>query len=337
MTDFPTAVRAQRPRKIGLALGSGSARGWAHIGVLRALAECGIHPDVICGTSIGALVGAAYAADELDPLESWVREMGVGDVLRLVDVSLSTGLVKGKRLVRYLRENFSDRPIETLNLPFAAVATDLATGMEVWIQEGSTVDAVRASIALPGIFTPVFHDGRWLTDGGLVNPVPVSLARAMGAEIVIAVDLNTDLLGRHLQGSMDDGRIPDQGMQEGETPEGEGSEAEKPGLIQRLPSLQSLQSGLARLLPSRKEEDGQAEQKMPSLFAVLASSLNIMQVRITRSRMAGDPADIFITPRLAHLSLYDFHRSVEAIEEGRRAVTAALPQFEPFGLSVSRH
>lgn len=303
-------------------MGSGSARGWAHIGVLRALAELGVQPDFICGTSIGALVGAAHAAGELDPLENWVREMGVGDMLKLVDVSLSTGLLKGKRLVRYLRENFSDRPIESLNLPFAAVATDLATGAEVWMRKDSTVEAVRASIALPGIFTPVVHDGRLLTDGGLVNPVPVSLARAMGADIVIAVDLNSDLLGRHFHGAEPDEDAAEEGPEE---MQGEAGGDEPPGLIQRL------QSGWANLLPQRREEE-EAPPKMPSMFAVLASSLNIMQVRITRSRMAGDPADILITPRLAHLSLYDFHRGVEAIEEGRRAVAAALPQFEPFGL-----
>lgn len=316
------AHKSTRQRKIGLALGSGSARGWAHIGVLRALAEHGVYPDIICGTSIGALVGAAYAADELDPLENWVREMSMGDMLRLVDVSLSTGLLKGKRLVRYLRENFSDRPIESLPLPFAAVATDLTTGAEVWMRQGSMMDAVRASIALPGIFTPVFHEGRLLTDGGLVNPVPVSLARAMGADIVIAVDLNSDLLGRHLQGQNDESE-PTQTAPAGN--QGETSDV-TPGLMQRI------QSGWASLMPQQQQKEDDNPSKMPSLFAVLASSLNIMQVRITRSRMAGDPADIFITPRLAQLSLYDFHRGEEAIEEGRRAVTAALPQFEPFGL-----
>ena len=311
-----TADTQPRRRKVGLALGGGSARGWAHIGVLRALAEAGLQPDVICGTSIGALVGAAYAAGELDRLERWVRNMSVSEVIRFLDISLTTGLLKGERLVQYLRDNFSDRPIESMAMPFAAVATALSTGAEVWLREGSTVDAVRASITLPGIFTPIICDGELLVDGGLVNPVPVSLARAMGADVVIAVDLNSDLLGHHLASSAqgDAGNI---GTTAG-TEEAGGS----PDLLRRM------QNSLSSLFPTRAAE----EQEMPSMFAVLASSLNIMQVRISRSRMAGDPPDALITPRLAHMSLYDFHRGEEAIEEGRRAVAAAMPQFEPLGL-----
>ncbi len=306
------APTRRRRRKVGVALGGGSARGWAHIGVLRALEEIGLRPDVVCGTSIGALVGAAYATEELDRLEQWVRGMGVGDVLGFLDVSLSTGLLKGERLAQYLRENFSDRPIEAMPMPFGAVATVLASGAEIWLREGSIVDAVRASIALPGIFTPSLNDGQLLVDGGLVNPVPVSLARAMGAEIVIAVDLNSDLLGRHLTDEETEGALS-------RTTPGVG------GLMQRL------QSSVGALLSARDVE----APELPSMFAVLASSLNIMQVRISRSRMAGDPPDAMITPRLAHMSLFDFHRGAEAIDEGRRAVAAALPQFEPLGFNLT--
>lgn len=300
----------RRPRKVGLALGGGSARGWAHIGVLRALEEAGVRLDLVCGTSIGALVGAAYAAGDLDQLETWVRGMDVGEVLRFLDISLSTGLLKGERLTQYLRDNFSDRPIESMPMPFGAVATALSTGAEIWLRDGSTVDAVRASIALPGIFKPVADNGDFLVDGGLVNPVPVSLARAMGADLVIAVDLNSDLLGRHFVEDAPPAAASDDPGVDGD------------GLIRRW------QSRLGGLLPVR---DSDAPES-PSMFAVLASSLNIMQVRISRSRMAGDPPDVLITPRLSHLSLYDFHRGQEAIEEGRRAVAAALPQLGPFGL-----
>lgn len=308
----------QRRRRLGIVLGSGSARGWAHIGVLRALSERGIEPDLICGSSIGALVGAARAANELDRLEDWVRTLTVSDMLKLLDLRLGTGLIKGDRLVEYLRENFSQRQIEDLPLPFAAVATALGSGMEVWLRSGSTTDAVRASIALPGLFTPVLHNEDWLVDGGLVNPVPVSLARAMGAEIVIAVDLNTDMLGRHMQ-----------------NPATEDMAGEiNPGFKQRW------QKRLGDFWPHRDiaQDTEMAMEKpppMPTMFSVLSSSLNIMQIRISRSRMAGDPADVLIAPRLAQLSLFDFQRGTEAIEEGRRAVAAALPQLETLGLLSS--
>lgn len=309
----PTNKPRRRP-KVGLALGGGSARGWAHIGVLRALAELDIHPDLICGTSIGALVGATYASNELDRLEEWVLSMGVGEMLRFLDVSLNTGLIKGERLTEYLRHNFGDRPIESMALPYAAVATKLSSGAEVWLRSGSIVDAVRASIALPGIFKPIAADGDFLVDGGLVNPVPVSLARALGADVVIAVDLNSDLMGRYLERSSETAPEPDATS----------------AAVTDLSLKQRLQ---ARLGHWRSQHQAASEKlSEPSMFSVLASSLNIMQVRIARSRMAGDPPDVLITPRLAHMSLYDFHRGEEAIIEGRRATMAARPQLVPFGL-----
>ena len=303
----PSASLRRKPR-IGLALGAGAARGWAHVGVLRALEEAGLQVDLVCGTSIGALVGAAYAAGELERFEQWVLGMGVAEVVGFLDFTLSGGLIKGERLVQFLRRNFADRPIEELPLPFAAVATVLATGAEVWLRTGSTVAAVRASIALPALLTPLVHDGELLVDGGLVNPVPVSLARAMGAEVVIAVDLNSDLLGRHLRS------VPLE-------PAAEEEKESLPELLRRL------QSSLAGLLPARGPQPPAA-----SLLEVVASAVNIMQVRITRSRMAGDPPEALIAPRLAHLSLLDFHRGREAIEEGRRAVAGVLPELEDRGL-----
>lgn len=291
-----------RKQRIGLALGGGSARGWAHVGVIRALDEAGIRPDLVCGTSIGALVGAAYAAGEFDRFEQWLTGLGVKDVLSLMDVSLSGGIFKGERLVEFFRHNFVDRPIEELALPYAAVATVLQTGSEIWLREGSTIDAVRASIALPALFTPALRDGQMLVDGGLVNPVPVSLARAMGADIVIAVDLSADILGRHLRAEP-----------ELETPDAERSEWRR-----------KLHDNLGAFLPVRAEN----EIHLPSMLDVVASSINIMQVRISRSRMAGEPPDAIVSPRLSHLGLLDFHRSKEAIEEGRRAVAFMLPSLQ---------
>jgi NTE family protein len=289
-----------RPR-VGLALGSGSARGWAHVGVIRALEQAGIRPDVVCGTSIGALVGAAYAAGELERFEQWLRGLSIGDVLSFMDVGLTGGVIKGERLMNFFRRNFSDRPVENMPIPFGAVATALHSGAEVWLREGSTIDAVRASIALPVLFTPVVHEGRLLIDGGLVNPVPVSLARAMGADIVIAVDLSSDILGRHLHKEAE---------AETEAPVTEVSEWRR-----------KLLENLSALMPAQQDD----EPRFPSMLDVLASSISIMQVRISRSRMAGDPPDVIVAPRLAHLGLLDFHRTSEAIRAGERAVEAAMP------------
>lgn len=281
---------------VALALGSGSARGWAHIGVIRALEEAGVHIDMVCGTSIGALVGAVYAAGELDRFEQWVLGLGLREVAGFLDVGFNGGLLKGERLMAFFAEQYQDRPIEALKIPFAAVATSLRTGAEVWLRNGPTLRAVRASIALPGLFTPAVHEDELLVDGGLVNPVPVSLARAMGADVVIAVDLSSDVLGRHL-------RSP--------------NPPNAPPAAEREDWLGKLQSRLATLHPLTSTD----QPRMPDLLNVVASSINIMQVRIARSRMAGDPPDLIISPRLAHFGLYEFHRAKEAIEEGRNATT----------------
>ncbi len=295
-------MSSPRKPKIGLALGSGSARGWSHIGVIRALEGAGVEPEVVCGTSIGALVAAAYVEGELDHLAAWVGGLTWQTVVGFLDVSLVGGLIKGERLVEFFRENFADADIADLPRAYGAVATDLETGNEVWLREGRVMDAVRASIALPGLFTPVQRDGRILVDGGLVNPVPVSLCRAMGADIVIAVDLNADLLGRHL-------RRPRANA--GDAPKGE------PGSW-----LQRIRESLAALdfMPAGSPEAG------PSMLEVIASSINIMQVRITRSRLAGEPADLMIAPRLAHIGLMEFHRGEEAMAAGRRAAEQVLPR-----------
>jgi NTE family protein len=207
MTKTPKADPRQAPAKagksgkplIGVALGSGSARGWSHIGVLRTLIDAGIEPDIVCGSSIGALVGAAYVDGDLDRLEEWTRSLTMQTVIGFLDFSLGSGLIKGEKLIEFFRSHFVDRDITELPLPFGAVATDLQSGREIWLREGPVSDAVRASIALPGLFTPYRYQEKWLVDGGLVNPVPVSLCRAMGADWVIAVDTNSDLIGRHLK------------------------------------------------------------------------------------------------------------------------------------------
>lgn len=266
---------AHRKPRIGIALGAGSARGWAHIGVLQALKEQGIVADMVCGTSIGALVGAVYADDRLTELEQWVSSLTWRKVMGFFDFAFSSGLLKGNRLFTFLRGDLLDKRVDELKRPFAAVATDLATGREVWLRDGPVADAVRASIAMPGLFTPWSDGARLLVDGALVNPVPVSLARAMEADFVIAVDLNSNLVGRYARAS-----------------------------------------------------GGSKPSRRPGMIDVLTNSINIMSERITRSRLAGEPAEVVIQPRLGELGLVEYHRGVEAIAEGRAAAELMIPQIK---------
>lgn len=290
--------------KIGLALGSGAARGWSHIGVIRALQAAGYAPDIVCGTSIGALVGAVHSAGHLDWLEAWVRKLDWQGILMLMDFSMSGGLLEGKHLVDFFRQRFNDEGIEKLPMPFACVATELQTGREVWLRDGSVIDAVRASIALPGLFTPAQYEGHLLVDGGLVNPVPVSLCRTMGADVVIAVDLNWDLIGRRARPRSDEAMAV---------------HAEPPPQDGFLSGL----FGTQHTVPAAASAGQQANR---SMLNVLTTSLNIMQVRITQSRLAGDPADVVIRPRLAGIGAMDFDRAALAIEQGDAATVLVMPQ-----------
>ncbi len=294
--------------RIGLALGSGSARGWSHIGVINALERAGIVPDIVCGTSIGALVGAAYAAGEHARLEPWVRSLKWQSVVGLLDWKLGGGLMAGGKLTNFFRSQYEDPGIEQLPKAFGCVATDLGSGREVWLREGSVIDAVRASIALPGVFTPARSDGRLLVDGGLVNPVPVSLCRAMGADIVIAVDLNWELVTR---------RRPRAKLQA--TPDEEADEVQQATALTHSGRLEALMTRIWPFNGAQKNND------IPSMLGVMSASLNIMQVRITQSRLAGEPADAMIRPRLPDMGAMDFHRGAAAIDEGERAAELVIP------------
>ncbi len=299
-------------KKIGIALGSGSARGWSHIGVIRSLQEAGVKIDVACGASIGALVAGSYAAGFLDPLDRWARRLNWSYVIGFMDVMIPrSGLIEGERMTNYFRQNVADPEIEGLPLPFAAVATDLKTGREIWLREGSLIDAIRASISLPGIFTPCQRNGQWLVDGGLVNPVPVSLCRSMGADIVIAVNLNSDIMGKPRVSRMAD---PPTGVRNGDNP----------GTMSKWAAFlnQTAQQGNLTLFRHLFQEQ---PERGPSVFDVMATSIKIMQDRITRERLASDPPDILVKPKLAHIGLMEFNRAEESIEEGKRAMDLMLP------------
>ena len=302
-SDAPAKPVAVRP-SIGLALGGGAARGFAHIGVLRALIANGIVPDVIVGTSIGAVVGGCYAANQMDDLESWSRALTVRGVLSYLDINLSgSGLIRGDQLAKRLNVGLADQRIDDLPIRFAAIATEFNTGHEIWLTRGRLAEALRASYALPGIFPPVRIGGRWLVDGALVNPVPVSAARALGARLVIAVNLNADLFGR------------------GTIIASHGSDDEDDA-ANAAPKSNGLRGMFTRDRALRRQFLGRRGR--PGIPTVMVEAFNVMQDRITRARLAGDPPDVLISPRLGQIGWFDFHHAGEAIAIGADATEKAM-------------
>lgn len=307
---------------IALALGSGAARGWAHIGVIDALVEAGIKPDIVCGTSMGALVGAVYASGQLDKLRDWALGADWRVVASMVDVGLlAGGLVDGVRIVNWLAGLGLSETIEALPIPFGAVATDISTGREIWLRSGPLPQAIRASIGMPGVFSPVKLDGSWLSDGGLVNPVPVSLARAMGADFIIAVNLNEDLLGRRLVSKDAPDEAAAAAANEPELPLTES--AGPPSFIDMVRAIPaSMQARMATM------NFFGPTAATPGYFDVLANAIDIMQDHITRSRLAGEPPHVLVLPRVVDIAIMDFHRAEQAMAEGRAAAERVIPIIE---------
>jgi NTE family protein len=291
--------------KIGIALGGGAARGWAHIGVLKTLVEAGFEPDIVAGTSIGAVAGACYVTERLDALQDFAASLTRRRVFGFLDFNFGgSGLLTGQRLSARLQHHLQGFTIEQLARKFVAVATELGTGHEVWLNKGSLVNALNASIALPGIFRPVQINGRWLIDGALVNPIPVSVCRALGARIVIAVNLNSDVFGKgaviHNQEAYADPLVAIEDA--------------------RLPGS----NGRAALHLLHRQIFGRGNGA-PGISSVMMDAINITQDRIARSRLAGDPPDVTISPKVGGIGLFDFHRAAEAIELG---ATAAAKQID---------
>lgn len=304
----PEAFRMSAPPRIGLALGSGLARGFAHLGVIRALKRHGIEPTIISGTSMGALVGGAYLANRLDQVEDWACSLTKFRVLSYLDFKVrASGLIGGNKLTRLMEDNFGDIKVEDLPNPFIAITADLVTGHEVWLKRGRLVDVMRASFSLPGIFPPVFMNNRWLIDGALVNPVPVSACAASGARMTIAVNVSGDIIGKAKRPGDSIPTIAGFDLLNFDGP-AELNEGKKAGLVRRI---------------FRREN-----QSGPSIFGVMVSSLNIVQDRLARSRLAGDPPDVLIVPRIGHIGLMEFDRAEELIEEGEAAVERALPDIK---------
>jgi len=305
-------VRNPSSPRLGLALGSGGARGLAHLGVIRVLREAGIHPDCVAGTSIGALVGAAVAAGRETEIEAVARELDVkGFVFQFLDFTLPRGgLVDGDKITGFLRGKIGDVRIEDLAIPFAAVATEIRSGMEVVFRNGPVLEAVRASISIPGMFTPVEREQQVLVDGGLVNPLPIQVVRSLGADIVLAVDLN--------HGRIRTGTRPALPVEK--------VEPEKPKTYPEwLDRLRSRVDGWQKTLkrPFRAWADS-----APSLglFDVLGNSIRIMEKQITEVRLAHEPPDVLVRPHVGQVSFMEFQAARECIEEGEDAMRRLLPE-----------
>ena len=284
-------------RPLGLALGSGGARGWCHIGVLRALQDQGVQPAMVAGCSMGALVGAAWAGGRLDALEDWARSLSSTSFMGMIDLRLDrSGMMRGAAIMDMLRDLGLPETIEELEFPFIAVATDMQTGREVWLREGSLADAVRASISLPAILRPHRVDGRWLLDGGLINPVPVSAARALGARRILSVNPNDKGGGPLWEPS--EGRL--------------WSALQAPELLDKLPDP------VRKLLPERD-----AGPLDPTYFDVVSASIDVLTEFLRKSREAADPADLALAADLTDMSTLEFYRAGHAIDEGTRITCAA--------------
>lgn len=282
--------------KLGLALGSGGARGWAHLGVLSVLEDMGLRADIIAGCSMGALVGAAEAGGVRAELETWARDLTQARFLSMVDLRLSAGgLVAGREIASVLGQWGLDCTIEDLAIPFAAVATNLENGREVWLDAGPLLPAVRASVSIPGLFAPQHLAGRWLVDGGLTNPVPISVARAKGADVIVAVNPNAKPSGRVW--------VPQ-------------------------PATESLLARLAASLPDALRPELSDSPPSPQGADVVAASIDMLTEYLRRTRAAADPADVMIDIDLSTFSTMAFFEAETAIAAGRRAADEARPRIE---------
>lgn len=303
--------------KIGIALGSGGARGWIHVGVLQALKEAGMEPDIVAGCSMGALVGGAFASGSLGDLEEWAVTITRLDIVRLLDVDVTNGgLIDGNRIMQFLQDFKGDVRISDLEKPYMAIATDLNTGREVWLQDGSLFDAIRASVSIPGFLTPFQVNGKWLVDGGLTNPVPVSACRALGADIIIAVNPNANILEFRHQAVLKK-RIDKMVKNK--------KAAEEPHTAVLDKLLGSVSEGVKQRVKAMTPNFLMLGAQPFGYVDVISSSIDIMTDQIMRNRLAGEPPHIMLDPQLGPFGTMEFNRAAEAIAEGRKIVQDAMP------------
>jgi len=282
-------------KTVSLVLGSGGARGLAHIGVIDWLDKNGYKIQSIAGSSIGALIGGMYAAGKLDVYAQWVMALEKMDVIRLLDVSFARkSLFKGDRVIEVLREMIGDYNIENLPISYTAVATDLHEQQEVWFNQGSLFDAIRASIAIPTIFTPHDYLGKTFLDGSLVNPVPIAPTLNDKTDITIAVDLN----GKVQSIPVEETILQDEVRND----DGSGSDGYHQRIIQFINSLQSTPKA-----PAAKDL---------TLYEIIAKSMETMQAKITRLQLAAYSPDVVVVIPSNTCSFYEFYRAKEMVDFG---------------------
>lgn len=292
--------------KIGLALGAGAARGWTHIGIIKALKELGVNIDVVSGCSIGAYVGSAFASDKLSELEQWAFSLTEWQVFSLLGIGFRRGgLASGQKVFEKHKNEFCAPSFEEMTLPFCAVATDLYSGKEVVFNNGPINNAIQASCAIPALFTPIEHDGRWLVDGAVVNPVPVNQCRQLGADFVIAVNLSADFRPQMIESCEKEHEISQQKTDE---------------------FMGKANGGFMKQWFSPESQNN--KKQAPGIMSVMSSSLEILQARVSRSRLAGDPPDLLIEPQLGDVGLLEFHRAEELSLKGEQAVERLAAQIK---------
>ncbi|MBC8401426.1 MAG: patatin-like phospholipase family protein [Candidatus Marinimicrobia bacterium] len=293
---------------IGLALGSGSARGWAHIGVIEALEENNIPIDCIAGTSIGAFVGAVYAAGDINSLKEFALRMDWKMVLSYFDVVFpKSGFLDGKKVHDLFSMHTNAQTFADFRIPVRMLATDLNNGQQVILDSGNIIESIRASVSVPGVFTPVRRGDQMLVDGGLVNPVPVDMARAMGAAVVIAVDLNTGLVRR--KADSEPCRI------KSTTSESAFDELQN-SKNEMIAKLARSYVGAEKMIRDKIGSWFDRDDPKPNILEVMGSSLGIMEEQIARINLALNPPDVLIQPRLGDLKMFDFDQAERSIAEG---------------------
>ena len=334
--------------KIGLALGAGAARGWTHIGIIEALEKLGVKIDVVAGCSIGAYVGAAYASGKLEDLKEWACSLSDWQVLALMGVGLRRGgIASGQKVFDKLASEFCAPSYEDMLKPFASVATDLYTGREVVFNSGPIGDTIQASCAIPALFAPVAHGDRWLVDGAVVNPVPVNLCRQLGADFVIAVNLNADLRPLRLEKLRQDHEENHRKTEDFFTksqnvlrqwfsPDSKEEKAlekidEKEEVLSDTNDVKTEEGIASEVIEKVEEEFTEVPAKVskrnpPGIMSVMSSSLEILQARVTRSRLAGDPPDILIEPQLTDVGIMEFHRAEELCAKGEETIARVAEQ-----------